>query len=200
VQTVVYADSGINGPKDFKGKSLTTLPRGNTTEVANMHFLQANGVKYEDLKVTFGSATDSVTQMQDKQAQIWTIATGIPAGGIMDLASGRDVKVLDMSESFPAMKKLNPGYELLNIPAGTYPKQTKDVKVAGFAAHVVVSCKLTDDIAYGLVKAMSENVPAMAAVGKMMAKLDAKQMASDVGVPFHPGAAKFYKEKGITVK
>jgi hypothetical protein len=200
LQVVVTADSGINGPKDMKGKTLTTLPRGNTTEVANAHYLQVNGVTYNDLKVNFVSASDSVTQMQDKHAQIWTIATGIPAGGIMDLASGRDVKVLDMADSFEGMKKINPGYELLTIPAGTYPKQTKDIKVAGFAAHIVASCKLPDDIAYGMVKTMAENVPAMAAVGKMMTDLTPQKMASDVGVPFHPGAARFYKEKGITVK
>jgi hypothetical protein len=199
-QVVVRADSGINSVKDFKGKTLTTLPRGNTTEVAAQHLLKVNGVSYSDMKVNFVSASDSVSQMQDGHANVWAIATGIPAGGIMDLSSGREVKVLDLADSFDAMKKLNPGYELYTIPAGTYPKQAKDIKVAGFGAHIAVSCKLPEDVAYGMVKTMADNVPAMAAVGKMMTGLTPKMMAADVGVPMHPGARRFYKEKGIDVK
>lgn len=200
LQIVTLAGKDVNSIKDMKGKTLSTLPRGNTTEVAAQHIMKTNGLAYTDMKVNFVSATDSVTQMQDGQANMWIIATGIPAGGIMDLASGRDVQVLDMESYFADMKKLNSGYSLYTIPANTYPKQTKDVKVAGFGAHVAVSCKLPEATVYGMVKTMLENVPAMAAVGKAMAKLDAKYMAEDIGVPFHPGAAKYYKEKGITVK
>jgi uncharacterized protein len=138
--------------------------------------------------------------MQDGHADMWIVGTSIPAGGIMDLSSGRDVKVLDLEESFPAMKKLNAGYVLNTIPKGTYPKQDKDIKVAGFGSHLVVSCKLPEDVVYGMTKTMADNVPAMAAVGKAMAGLTPQLMAEDVGVPFHPGAAKFYKEKGIAVK
>lgn len=200
MQTVVLVSSGINSIKDFKGKTLTTLPRGNTTETAANHILKVNGVTYADMKVNFVSSADSVTQMQDGHAHAWIMGTGIPAGGIMDLASGRDVKLMDHAEFFPAMKKLNAGYVLHNIPANTYPKQTQDVKVAGFGAHIVVSCKLPDTVVYGMVKTMLTNVPSLAAVGKAMATLDAKSMAEEVGVPFHPGAAKYYGEQGITVK
>ena len=200
MQVVVLAGSGIKSIQDVKGKTLSTLPRGNTTEAAAQHILQANNVSYKDIKVNFGSATDSVTQMQDGHAHMWIIGTGIPAGGIMDLAAGRDVTVMDLEESFPAMKKLNPGYVLNTIPKGTYPKQDKDIKVAGFGSHLVVSCKLPEDVVYGMTKTMADNVPAMAAVGKAMAGLTPQLMAQDVGVPFHPGAAKFYKEKGISVK
>ena len=200
MQAVVLAGKGIEKIADIKGKTLTTLPRGNTSEASAQHILATNGITYKDIKVNFGSLTDSVTQMQDGHADMWIVGTSIPAGGIMDLASGRDVKVLDLEESFPAMKKLNAGYVLNTIPKGTYPKQDKDIKVPGFGAHLVVSCKLPDDVVYGMAKTMAENVPAMAAVGKAMAGLTPALMAEDVGIPFHPGAARFYKEKGISVK
>jgi uncharacterized protein len=200
MQAVVVAGKGIEKIADIKGRTLTTLPRGNTSEAAAQHILAANGITYKDIKVNFGSLTDSVTQMQDGHADMWIVGTSIPAGGVMDLSSGRDVKVLDLEESFPAMKKLNAGYVLNTIPKGTYPKQDKDIKVAGFGSHLVVSCKLPEDVVYGMTKTMADNVPAMAAVGKAMAGLTPQLMAEDVGVPFHPGAAKFYKEKGISVK
>lgn len=200
VQVVALADSGINSIKDVKGKTLVTLPRGNTTEYAAAQLLKLYGLSYSDMKVNFLSNTDAVTQLQDGHAQLWIVGIGIPAGGIMDLASGRDIKMLDTSDVFPEMKKLNAGYTELTIPAGTYPKQTKDVKVAGYATHIVVSCKLPDDVVYGMAKTIAGNVPTLVAIGKAMEGLTPKIMAEDVGVPFHPGAARFYKEQGITVK
>ena len=200
MQVVVLAGGGINTIADAKGKTLTTLPRGNTTEYAAAHILKVNGVTYNDMKVNFVSTTDAVTQMQDGHANIWIIGTGIPAGGIMDLAAGRDVKIMDLEANIGELKKLNPGYQLYTIPANTYPKQDKPVKVAGFGSHLVVSCKLADDVVYQMTKTMAENVPSLAAVGRAMAEMTPLVMAEDVGLPFHPGAVRYYKEKGITVK
>ena len=200
MQAVVLASSGINSVKDMKGKAMATLPRGNTTEASAAHMLKVHGVSYTDMKVNFGSITDAVTQMQDGQTNMMIVGTVIPASGIMDLAAGRDVKILDYADVFPEMKKINAGYTLETIPAGTYPKQDKDIKVPGFAAHIVVSCKLPDDVVYGMAKAIADNVPALASIGKAVAGLTPQVMAVDIGVPMHPGAVKFYKEKGIAAK
>ena len=124
----------------------------------------------------------------------------IPAGSIMDLASARDITLMDLSDSLEGMKKLNPGYTLVTVPKGTYPKQDKDVKVIGYATHIVASCKLPEDMVYAMTKAMAANVSNMAAVNKAMTGLTPKAMAEDIGVPFHPGAAKFYKEAGVQLK
>ena len=110
------------------------------------------------------------------------------------------IKLLDLSDAIEGMRKINPGYKLVTIPKGTYPKQDKDVKVIGYATHVVASCKLPEETVYKMTKAMADNVSSLAAVDKPMAALKAKDMAEDIGVPFHPGAAKFYREAGITVK
>lgn len=200
MQAVVLATSGINSVKDMKGKVLATLPRGNTTEVSATHMLKVHGVSYTDMKVNFGSITDAVTQMQDGQVNMMIVGTVIPASGIMDLASGRDVKVLDYADVYPEMKKINAGYTLETIPAGTYPKQDKDIKVPGFAAHIVVSCKLPEDVVYGMAQSIAENIATLGSVGKAIAGLTPQYMATDIGVPLHPGAAKYYKEKGIAVK
>ncbi len=88
---------------------------------------------------------------------------------------------------------------LVTVPKGTYPKQDKDVKVIGYATHIVASCKLPADQVYAMTKAIADNVPALTATSKAVAGLTPQVMAEDIGVPFHPGAARFYKEKGITV-
>ncbi len=199
-QVVVRADAGVNSVKDLKGKGVTTQQRGNTGELITSQLLKVNGLGYNDVKMSFVSYTDSVTQMQDGNAVAFTLGTTIPSGAVMDLASARDIKLLDLSDQLGEMKKINPGYTLVTVPKGTYPKQDKDVKVIGYATHIVASCKLPADTVYAMTKAMAPNIPSMAAVNKSIAGLTPKGMAEDIGVPFHPGAAKFYKEAGVTVK
>lgn len=199
-QVLVPADSGINAIKDLKGKSITTQPRGNTGELITQQILKANGLSYNDVKVSFVSYTDSVEQMKDGHAQAFTLGTTVPSGAVMDLAAGRDVKLLDLSGSLDEMKKLNPGYTLVTVPAGTYPKQAKEVQVIGYATHIVAACSLPADTVYAMTKAMAQNVSSMAATNKAMEKLTTKDMAEEIGVPFHAGAARFYKEAGLDVK
>ena len=199
-QMVVRADSGVNSVKDLKGKGVTTQPRGNTGELITGQLLKVNGLSYNDVKMSFVSYTDSVTQVQDGHAVAFTLGTTIPSGAVMDLAAAREIKLLDLSDQLDGMRKLNPGYTLVTVPKGTYPKQDKDVKVIGYATHIVASCKLPEDTVYAMTKAMAQNIPSMVAVNKSIDGLSAKAMAEDIGVPFHPGAAKYYKEAGVTVK
>ena len=98
-QVVVRADSGINSAKDLKGKSLAAQPRGNTAEEITKQWLQVNGLTYNDLKMSFVSYTDAVAQVQDGHAVAFTLGTTIPSGAVMDLASARDIKLLDLERS-----------------------------------------------------------------------------------------------------
>jgi uncharacterized protein len=198
-QLVVPADSGINTIADLKGKAITTQQRGNTGELITRQLLSVNGITYSDVKVSFVGYSDSVNQMKDGHAVAFGLGTQVPAGAIMDLASARDIKLLDQSSSFAAMKKLNPGYTLVTIKKGSYPKQTSDVKVIGYATHVFVSCKLPAEEVYAMTKAMLGNASTLATIAKAIGHQTMADFADDIGVPFHPGAAKFYKEHGINV-
>jgi TRAP transporter TAXI family solute receptor len=135
--------------------------------------------------------------MKDGHVQVFTLGTTAPASAVMDLASARDVKLVPVDDkTMNALKKENPGYNKLVIKAGTYPKQDKDVPVIGYSTHIVVACDLPEQTVYGMTKAMAQNVGAMAAVVKAIEGISAKDMALDIGVPFHKGAARFYKEAG----
>lgn len=198
-QLIVPVDSGVNSVKDLKGKGVTTQQRGNTGELITQQILQVNGLSYNDVKMSFVSYTDSVNQMKDGHATAFGLGTTIPAGAVMDVAAGRDIKLLDLSSNLDAMRKINPGYTLVNVPKGTYPKQDKDIKVIGYATHIVASCKIPAETAYTMTKVIAQNVGQLQSIVKAISGLDAKKMAEDIGVPFHPGAAKYYKEAGITV-
>ena len=195
-QMVVPVNSGIKSVKDLKGKGVTTQPKGNTGELITAQILQVNGLSYNDVKASFVSYTDSVSQMKDGHAAAFGLGTTIPAGAIMDIASSRDITLIDMTDLLGPMRKLNPGYTLVTVPKGTYPKQDKDIKVIGYATHLVVSCKAPAETVYALTKTIANSVPQLANVVKAMSGLNTKMMAEDIGVPFHAGAAKFYKEAG----
>jgi uncharacterized protein len=199
-QVIVRADAGINSVKELKGKAIAAQPRGNTAEEITKQLLQVNGITYNDVKMSFLSYTDAVAQVQDGHAIAFTAGTTIPSGAVMDLASARDIKILDLGDQIEAMKKVNPGYTLNTIPKGTYPKQDKDVQVIGYATHIVASCKLPPEIVYSMTKAISQNNQMLASIVKDIRALTPQVMAEDIGVPFHPGAAKFYQEAGIAVK
>jgi hypothetical protein len=198
-QVVATTDSKVNSFADLKGKTLVTQPKGNTAELLTSTVLQLNGMNYQSLaKVNFQAAyTDAVSMMKDGHAQVFTLGTTAPASAVMDLASARDVKLVPVDDkTMGELKKQNPGYNKLIIKAGTYPKQDKDVPVIGYSTHVVVACDLPEDLVYRMTKIMAANVDGMAAIVASIKGLTAKDMALDIGVPLHKGAAKFYKEAG----
>jgi hypothetical protein len=198
-QVVAAADAGVNTLADLKGKTLVTQPKGNTGELLTEQVLKINGMTYQSLaKANFQAGyNDAVAMMKDGHAQVFTLGTTAPASAVMDLASARDVRLVPVDDkTFNAVKQANPGHNKLIIKAGTYPKQDKDVPVIGYSTHVVVACNLPDDVVYNMVKTMAANVDDMAAVVKAIAGSTPKDMALDIGVPFHKGAMKFYKEVG----
>lgn len=198
-QFVVLADSGIKSAADLKGKAITTQQVGNTGQVITKDFLEASGVKYTDVKPSHVGYTDSVNQMKDGHAVAFGLNTQAPAGAVMDLAAARPITLLGQEDVYDKMLKINPSYKLITLPKGTYPKQDKDVKVIGFYTHVVASCKLPADEVYTMTKTIATNTQTLATVAKDIGALKPAAMAADIGVKFHPGAAKYYKELGITV-
>ena len=199
-QVVALKDAGVNSLRDLKGKAVVTQPKGNTGELLTDLALKLNDLSYQSLsKINFQAAyTDAVSMMKDGHVQVFTLGTTAPASAVMDLASARDINLVPVDDAtMGKLKKMNPGYNKLIIKAGTYPKQDKDVPVIGYSTHLVVACDLPENTVYQMTKAMAANVDAMAAVVKSIEGIKPKDMALDIGVPLHKGAAKFYKEAGV---
>ncbi len=197
-QIVALASAGINGLGDMKGKSLAVQPKGNTAELISQHMLRIAGLNTQTTKVSFvNSYTDAASMLKDGHAQVFTLGTTIPASSVMDVAAGRDIKMIPVTAGeVAAMKKINPGYTKGVIKAGTYPKQDKDVDAIVYSAHLVAACSLPEQQVYTMVKTIVANMQDLVSINKAMEGLTPKMMAEDVGVPFHPGAVKFYKEVG----
>jgi hypothetical protein len=198
-QVVALSDAKVTSFADLKGKTLVTQSKGNTAELLTDQVLKINGMTYQSLgKVSFQAAyTDAVDMMKDGHVQVFTLGTTAPASAVMDLASARDVQLVPVDDkTMSELKKMNAGYNKVVIKAGTYPKQDKDVPAIGYTTHIVAACDLPEDVVYKMTKTMATHVGDMAAVVKPITGLTPKDMAVDIGVPFHKGAAKYYKEVG----
>jgi uncharacterized protein len=193
---VALADSGVTHMGQAKGKALTTQQKGNTGEQMTRDALKVYGLDYSGMsKVNHGNYTDSVSQLKDGHAQVFTLITTVPASSVMDLASARDIRVLEFpNDKFAALQKINRGYDKRIIKAGSYPKQDKDVQTIGTWTHLVASCKLPEQLVYNITKALATNVETLGNVVSAVKGLTVKDMAADVGVPYHPGARKYYQE------
>jgi TRAP transporter TAXI family solute receptor len=197
-QIVALADAGINGIADMKGKAVAIQPKGNTAELISQHIFKVANLAPPSVKVSYvNSYTDAASLLKDGHAQVFTLGTTIPASSVMDVAAGRDIKMVPVTaDQVAAMKKINPGYSKGVIKSGTYPKQDKDVDAIIYSAHLIAACSLPEQEVYTMVKTMVANLNDLVAINKAMEGLTPKMMAEDIGVPFHPGAAKFYKEVG----
>jgi uncharacterized protein len=198
-QVVALKDAHVKSFADLKGKSLVTQPKGNTGEILTGLVLKINGMSYGSLSKTNYQAayTDAVGMMKDGHAQVFTLGTTSPASAVMDLASARDIDLVPVDEkTMSELHRMNPGYVKLVIKAGTYPKQDRDVAAIGYSTHIVARCDLPEKIVYEMTRAMATHIDDLAAVVKPIHGLTAKDMAVDIGVPFHKGAVKYYKEAG----
>ncbi|PLC50816.1 C4-dicarboxylate ABC transporter substrate-binding protein [Pollutimonas subterranea] len=197
-QIVANADANIGSLADSKGKSIAVQPRGNTAEFITAQMLEVYGMTYKDMsRVSYVSYTDAVSLLKDNNAQLFTLGTTVPSSSIMDLASARAIKLIEVpDDKFQAMRKLNPGYTKLTIPANSYPGQDKDVQAVGYATHLIARCDLDQDSVYKILQGIVADKADLEAIAKAMAPTTLKMMAEDIGVPLHKGAEKFYKEKG----
>jgi TRAP transporter TAXI family solute receptor len=197
-QIVTTADSGIEALDQLKGKGLTTQPTGNTGEAITAHLVQAQGLTYDDLAgVDLVSYNDSVSLLKDGNAEVFTLGTTVPASAIMDLASARDIKLLPVEDDLLGkMQELNPGYQRIEIAAGSYPGQDEAVPTIGYATHVIARCDLADATVTGILEQMVSNQQDLASVAKAIGDTTIQQMAADIGVPMHEAATRFWQDKG----
>ena len=196
---VVIADAGIRTVADINGKILTTQQKGNTGEQMTRDLLKVYGLDYAKLrKVNFGSYNDSVEQMKDGHAQVFALITTIPASAVMDIGTSRKINIVAVpDDKLRALQKINKGYDKRIIKAGTYSGMDKDVQTIGTWTHLMMRCSTPEDLVYKITKSLAQNTNDLGNVVAAVKGLTAKELAIDVGVPYHPGARKFYREAKV---
>jgi TRAP transporter TAXI family solute receptor len=196
--------TGIKTMKDLKGKRISTGAPGSATEVMAFRLLEAAGLdKDKDVKRERLSVAESVNAVKDRKIDAFFWVGGLPTAAVTDLANSPGMKIVmvDTAAEVPAMnKKYGNLYFPTVIPKATYSGMAKDNKVAAVANILVVNANMSNEDAYKIVKAIFDNqVDLVRSHAEYInIKLDS-QKANATPVAYHPGALKYFKEKGIKV-
>jgi hypothetical protein len=195
--------TGIAAMADLKGKRVSVGSPGSATELMGTRVLDALGLA-DSIKRERLSVNESVNAMKDRKIDAFLWAGGLPTAAVMDLAAtpGAKLHLLDHGEAVDAMnRKHGPLYFKGQIPARMYQGVDKPVSIATVWNLLVANASMPDDVAYALVKTLTERKAELAAVHK-----EAEQIALDAQgagaspIPFHPGALRYFKEKGVRVQ
>lgn len=198
IQVVVGAASPIKSVADLKGKKVGVGAPGSGTEANFRQLLDAYGMKKEDVNFQFLSFAESAEAYKDKHIDAFIVTAGIPNAGIMDVATQNEIRILDIPADVAA--KLTQKYPFLaavKIPANTYKGQTAEVSTVAVNAVLIAGASLSEAIVYNLTKALFENQAELAAAHAKGKELNIQYAVKGVSIPFHPGAVKYYKEKGL---
>jgi len=196
IQIVATADSGIKTLADLKGKSLSVGAPKSGTELNARAILAAAGLSYRDIgKVEYLPFAESVDLMKNRQLQATLQSAGLGVASLKDLSTSTEITVVAVPRDI--VDKIGPPFVSVMIPANTYTGQDKDVPTAAVINYLVTSSAVSDDLAYQMTKWIFESLPELAnshAAGKEI-KLETAAMGSPV--PLHPGAIRYYREKGL---
>ncbi len=197
IQLVVAADSPIKTFADLKGKKVGVGAPGSGTEANFRQLMDVYGMKKEDFDMRYLSFSESAEQFKDRHIDAFIATSGVPNPAVMDVSTTQEVRLLPIPADMSA--KLVAKYPFLAevvVPANTYKGVTADVPTVAVNAVLIASSKMKESVAYDLTKALFENQKELAQAHAKGAMLDMKTAVKGVSIPFHPGAAKYYKEKG----
>ena len=196
IQIMASKESGIATLADFKGKSLSVGAPKSGTELNARAILAAAGMSYDDLgKTEYLPFAESVELMKNRQLDATLQSAGLGVSSFKDLATSLDVQMVAVPEDIAT--KLGAPYIAATVPAGTYEGQDKDVPTVAVVNFLVTHSDVSDETAYQMTKQLFENLPAMVAAHKAAEQIDLKQALKGMPIPLHPGAERYYKEKGL---
>ena len=205
MHVVTVEGTGVNSVKDLKGKRVSTGSPGSATEVMAFRIIEAAGLHPDkDMKRERLGVAESVNAIKDKKIEAFFWVGGLPTAAVTDLAAtpGTKIKLLDTAQFVGAMnKKYGNLYLEDTIPAKTYSGQGADNKQASVANILVVHEKMSNETAYNIVKTIFDRKADLVAVHKSAEEFKLEtQKASGSPVPYHPGAVKYFQEKGVKLK
>ena len=200
IHLVVKKGSGIKSVADLKGKRVALDEPGSGTLINARMVLAAYGVKEADIKPEYIKPNQAGDKLKDGALDAFFFVGGAPAGAIAELASGgTGIELVPLTgTAADGLRKANPYFAVDNIAAGTY-KDVAAVQTLAVGAQLVTSAKVDAETVYQVTKGMySDATQKTLAAGHAKGKFITKENAvKGAGIPFHPGAEKFYKEAGL---
>lgn len=201
VQIILAKNAEVKDINDLKGKRVGVGAPGSGVEGDAKAILNLAGLQYGDMKVDFLDFGATTSRFKDNQIDAGFVVAGYPTASVMDLALTKDIDLFSFSDDFLAkLSKTHPYFVPSAIPANTYKGVTRDVKTPAVMAILVTHDKMPDDVIYNFTAAMFDNISDVHASHAKAKEINIKTALDGLTVPLHPGAAKYFKEKGLTVK
>jgi len=202
MHVVTIDGTGISKMSDLKGKRVSTGSPGSATEVMAFRVIEAAGLdKDKDMKRERLGVAESVNAIKDKKIDAFFWVGGLPTAAVTDLGAtpGVKIKLIDHSD---VVAKMNAKHGKLYItdviPAKTYPGQDTDNQISTVQNILVSDDKMSEELAHTLVKLIFDRKADLVAVHKEAENIDLKNQKTDASpVPWHPGALKYFAEKGV---
>jgi TRAP transporter TAXI family solute receptor len=201
---VTVEGKGIEKVTDLKGKRVSTGAPGSGTEVKCLRVIEAYGLNPDkDMTRDRLGASESAGALKDGKIDAYFWDGGLPTASVTDVGAtpGIKLKLIAHGDAIPKMtEKYGPLYFKGVIPAKTYPGQNQDVSIARVSNLLICNQDMKEKVAYDIVKTLFDHKPELVAVHKMAEELALEPQVDGSPLPFHPGAAKYFKEKGINLK
>ncbi|BCB17672.1 TAXI family TRAP transporter solute-binding subunit [Bosea sp. ANAM02] len=198
VQIVASKDSGIKTLADLKGKRLSVGAPKSGTELNARAILAAAGMSYKDLgKIEYLPFAESVELMKNRQLDATLQSAGLGVASLRDLATSVEITVVEVPAA--TVDKAGSPFVKATIPANTYTGQSAPVHTAAVVNYLVTHEGVKEDLVYKMTKAMYENLGDLAAAHAAGKAIKLESALEGMPIPLHPGAAKYFKEKGLKV-
>lgn len=193
VQIVALADSGVTAITDLKGKRLSVGAPKSGTELNARAVLKAAGLSYDDLaKVEYLDFAQSVELMKNRQLDATLQSAGLGVASLRDLSVSVPVTIVSVDPAI--VGSMGTPYLPGTIPAKTYEGQTADVPTVAIPNYLMTRADLSDDLVYGITKAIYSNLDKLVAAHAAAKKIDPAAAAKNPIAPMHPGSAKYFAE------
>lgn len=197
IQIVARADSGIKTLADLKGKRISVGAPKSGTELNARAVLAAAGLSYKDFdKVEYLPYAESVELLKNRQIDVTLQSSGLGSPALRDLANSAEVIFVPIPADVIA-KIGDAAYVSAAIPANTYKGQSANVPTASVINFLVTHEGVSTDTVYRMTKAMFENLNELVAGHAAAKAVKLQGAASNMPVPLHPGAEKYYREVGV---
>ena len=198
---LVTMDPSIKSVADLKGKSVSIGAPGSGVYFNAVDVLTAAGLTVEDINAQYQSFGDSADALKDGKIDAAFIVAGAPTPAITELATSAAAYLVPIDGEIAEKLMADcPFYTVYEIPAGTYKGQEAAVKTVTVKATLIVSTSADEEAVYNVTKAIFDNIDAITAAHAKGAELSLENATSGMTAPFHAGAAKYFKEKGIDVE
>ena len=194
--------TGVTKMSDLKGKRVSTGSGGSATEVMAFRVIEAAGLdKDKDMKRERLGVAESVNALKDRKIDAFFWVGGLPTAAVTDLANtpGVKIKMIDHADLVPAMNKKHGNLYVQDvIPKDMYRGMDADNKQSTVMNLLVAHEKMDDKMAYNIVKAMFDHREELIRVHKEAENFKLESQKKEASpIPWHPGAVKYFAEKGI---